>query len=89
MTDIFLYDNSAGELTINTYEILLIKEFATLWDKKRNKSKDDPKGDLKLRAWKELKYILAYVAKETGFEKIETCFFIKVPISSCLQHVRR
>lgn len=57
MTDIFLYDNSAGELTINTYEILLVKEFATLWDKKRNKSKDDPKGDLKLRAWKELKYI--------------------------------
>lgn len=30
MTDIFLYDNSTGELTINTYEILLIKEFATL-----------------------------------------------------------
>lgn len=30
MTDIFLFDNSTGELTINTYEILLIKEFAIL-----------------------------------------------------------
>lgn len=30
MTDIFLYDNATGELTINTFEILLIKEFATL-----------------------------------------------------------
>ena len=28
--DIFLYDNVTGNLKINTYEILLVKEFETL-----------------------------------------------------------
>lgn len=57
MTDIFLYDNATGELTINTYEILLIKEFATLWEPSRNKCKTDPTGSLRLKAWREFKYI--------------------------------
>lgn len=57
MTDIFLYDNSTGELTINTYEILLIKEFAILWEPSKNKCKEDPTGTQRLRAWKEFKYI--------------------------------
>lgn len=30
MTDIFLYDNTTGSLRINTYEILLVKEFEKL-----------------------------------------------------------
>jgi hypothetical protein len=50
MTSIFLYDNSSGILSLNTYEILLVKEFATLYDPKRNKCKEDPKGEKRLKA---------------------------------------
>ena len=32
MLDLFLYDNVTCNLKINEYEILLIKEFAALWD---------------------------------------------------------
>lgn len=57
MQDLFLYNNATGSLSINEYGILLIKEFETLWDPKRNKCKEDPKGLKRLRAWKEFKYI--------------------------------
>lgn len=57
MTDIFLYDNSTGTLTLNVHEILLVKEFEKLYDSTRNKCKEDPKGTHRLRAWKEFKYI--------------------------------
>lgn len=57
MTDIFLYDNSTGEITLNEYEILLVKEFATLYDTSRNKCKKDPTGIHRLKAWKEFTYI--------------------------------
>lgn len=57
MTDIFLYDNSTGFLTLNEYEILLVTEFAKLYDVDRNKCKEDPKGTRRLKAWKEFKYI--------------------------------
>lgn len=57
MTDIFLYDNSTGEITLNEYEILLVKEFATLYDASRNKCKKDPTGINRLRTWREFKYI--------------------------------
>lgn len=50
MTSIFLYDNSSGTLTLNVHEILLIKEFAALYDPKRNKCKEDPKGERRLKA---------------------------------------
>lgn len=50
MVDIFLYDNSTGTLQLNLNEILLIKEFKTLWDLKRNKCKEDSAGKLRLRA---------------------------------------
>nr|DAI39976.1 MAG TPA: hypothetical protein [Caudoviricetes sp.] len=57
MIDIFLYDNSTGTITLNEYEILLVKEFATLYDTSRNKCKKDPTGIHRLRAWREFKYI--------------------------------
>lgn len=57
MIDIFLYDNSTGTITLNEYEILLVKEFATLYDTSRNKCKKDPTGNHRLRAWREFKYI--------------------------------
>lgn len=50
MIDIFLYDNSTGTITLNEYEILLVKEFATLYDTSRNKCKEDPTGIHRLRA---------------------------------------
>lgn len=57
MTDIFLYDNSTGTLSLNVYEILLVKEFEKLYDTSRNKCKEDPTGIHRLRAWREFKYI--------------------------------
>lgn len=57
MTDIFLYDNSTGTLSLNVHEILLVREFAKLYDTARNKCKEDPKGTSRLRAWREFKYI--------------------------------
>lgn len=53
----FLFDNATNEVTVNEPEILLIKEFATLWDKKRNECKEDKTGIKRLRAYRELTYI--------------------------------
>lgn len=53
----FLFDNSANEVTINEPEILLIREFADLWDLSRNKTKEDPKGSKRSRAYREFTYI--------------------------------
>jgi hypothetical protein len=50
MTDIFLYDNSTGTLSLNVHEILLVREFATLYNPERNKCKEDPKGTNRLKA---------------------------------------
>ncbi len=50
MTDIFLYDNSTGTLSLNVHEILLVREFATLYNQERNKCKEDPKGTNRLKA---------------------------------------
>ena len=54
---IFLYDNVNHELRLNEPEILLIKEFAALWTNERNKTKEDPTGVCKSRAYRELVYI--------------------------------
>ena len=53
----FLFDNSANDVQINTPEVLLIKEFAALWDPTRNKTKEDPKGLKRTRAFREFTYI--------------------------------
>ncbi len=55
--DIFTYDYVKREVILNEYEILLVKEFAALWDKDRNKTKEDPKGEFRTRAYKEFTYI--------------------------------
>lgn len=54
---VFLFDNGKNEVTINEPEVLLIKEFAALWTNARNKTKEDPKGIYKTRAFRELTYI--------------------------------
>lgn len=53
----FLFDNSANDVQINTPEILLIREFAALWEPSRNKTKEDPKGSKRTRAFREFTYI--------------------------------
>lgn len=57
MNNFFDYDNITGTVTLNGPDLLLIKEFADLMDPKRNKSKQDPKGQHKDKAFRELKYI--------------------------------
>lgn len=55
--DIFVYNNQINRVELNTPEILLVKEFATLLKPERNKCKEDPKGLLGLRAFREFTYI--------------------------------
>lgn len=54
---IFLFDNGLNRVVINEPEILLIREFSALWTDERNITKEDPKGHLKTRAFRELTYI--------------------------------
>lgn len=54
---IFVYDNGINKLRIDEHSILLVKEFADLWDPKRNKTKEDPKGLDRTRAYREFTYI--------------------------------
>lgn len=53
----FLFDNNANDVQINTPEVLLIREFAALWEPSRNKTKEDPKGSKRTRAFREFTYI--------------------------------
>ena len=53
----FLFNNATNEIIVNEPEVMLIKEFAALWDPSRNKTKKDPKGLKRTRAFRELAYI--------------------------------
>ena len=55
--DIFVYNNQTNRVELNTPEILLVKEFKELIKPTRNKCKEDPKGVLGLRAFREFTYI--------------------------------
>lgn len=55
--DIFQYDNVHNRIELNTPEILLVQEFAELMKNERNICKEDPTGELKLRAFREFQYI--------------------------------
>lgn len=54
---LFLFDNSKNEVVINEPEVLLIREFAKLWNNERNKTKSDKTGNKKTRAFREFTYI--------------------------------
>lgn len=54
---IFIFDNTTNSLRIDDYSILLVKEFAKLWEPERNKCKEDKKGEQRIRAFKEFTYI--------------------------------
>lgn len=55
--NIFLFDNERNEIVINEPEILLIKEFAALWNDTRNITKEDKTGKSKTRAYREFTYM--------------------------------
>lgn len=55
--DIFVYNSQLNRVELNIPEILLIKEFKALMEPERNKCKEDPKGVLGLRAFREFTYI--------------------------------
>ena len=57
MSKWFQYNQTLGKVELDETELLLIKEFKDLLDNNRNKSKTDPKGEHKERAFKELSYI--------------------------------
>lgn len=55
--EIFIFDNVTNTLRINEYDILLVKEFAKLWEQDRNKCTEDKTGVKRLLAYKEFTYI--------------------------------
>lgn len=57
MLKLFMYDNDTNRVVVNEPDILLIKEFAELWNNDRNKNSEDKTGTKKQRAYKELQYI--------------------------------
>lgn len=57
MNNFFMYDGQTGQLELNVPEILLVREFESLISVDRNKTKEDPKGMYKTRAFREFKYI--------------------------------
>lgn len=75
----FIYNNATGEVELNEPEVLLIREFAALWNPERNKCKADPKGTKRLRAFREFKYIWlmldwsSYYADYTEQERHQEC----------------
>lgn len=52
---VFIFENQ--KLTLNKEEILLVSEFAELWDTNRNKGDGDVRGYEKKRAFKEFTFI--------------------------------
>lgn len=69
---LFIYDNATNSLRIDDYSILLVKEFAKLWEPERNKCKEDKSGELRLRAYKEFTYIyLVLDFKSPYFKYVE------------------
>lgn len=66
---IFLYDNVNHTLKLNEPEILLIKEFAALWNNDRNKTKEDPKGIKKTRAYREFTYMYLMIDWQSHYSQ--------------------
>lgn len=64
MLKLFTYDGEYNKLIVNQPEVLLVKEFADLWTNERNKCQEDPSGNERLKAFRELTYI--YLAIDWG-----------------------
>lgn len=53
----FTFDANNNVLIIDDYTILLVKEFAALWDQNRNKCPEDKTGKQRLLAFKEFTFL--------------------------------
>ena len=56
----FVYDHVNEDVVINEESILLIKEFAALYDPKRNVTASDKSGKKRTRAFKEFKFLFLF-----------------------------
>ena len=57
MKELFVFNSADNVAEVNEPEVLLVREFAALWELERNKCKEDPTGKHRLRAFRELTYI--------------------------------
>ena len=57
MINLFKWDDITRQIRLDDVEILLVKEFAALMSLERNKTKSDPTGIYKERAFKEFTYM--------------------------------
>ena len=57
MKELFVFNSADNVAEVNEPEVLLVREFAALWEPERNKCKEDPTGKNRLRAFRELTYI--------------------------------
>lgn len=64
-----MYDNTKKEVVINEPDVLLIKEFATLWDNERNITKKDLTGKNKTKAFREFTYIYCAIDWNSPYSK--------------------
>ena len=55
--DFFTFDSTENTLQIDDHHILLVKEFANLWDISRNKCEADKTGKKRLRAFREFTFL--------------------------------
>ena len=67
--DIFAYNNQDGTISLNTPEILLIKEFGALMGAERNKTKKDPKGNSKELAFREFQYMYLMIDWQSPYSQ--------------------
>lgn len=76
---VFIFDNVRNRINVNTPEILLVREFKALWDQERNKCKEDPTGELRMKAFREFTYIwlaldwLSPYSEYSEYERHEEC----------------
>ena len=59
--DLFKYDSVNARTEINQPSVLLIREFRTLWDVKRNITVKDKKGEGHTKAIREFTYMYLYI----------------------------
>ena len=56
----FVYDHVNEDIVINEESVLLIREFAALYDLKRNITTSDKTGKKRTRAFKEFKFLFLF-----------------------------
>ena len=69
MIDFFAFNSRTGMLEFDEHNFLLIKEFAKLYELKRNKCKEDPKGINRILAKKEFAYIWLKMNKKSPYSQ--------------------